>query len=144
MKSRLKESIKGLIREELGKSKKKLLKEYLVRAGQSLDEVGALNLFTDFAEGQLLSDYEDEFAESKKWMAIESKYSKIADSLWKIIEKNKKIKLDEDDVDLIENSWYDGSDAYDDMDEAVSYLPKVYNKQIKVIQQVLRNHGIKI
>ena len=35
---------------------------------------------------------------------------------------------------------YDGSDAYDSIDDAIEYLPKIYDNQIKAIIKVLKNY----
>lgn len=139
----IKEERKRLNEFRKTKSKKKSLLEYLAREGDSIDELGKLNLFTDFAEGQLLSQYEDEYSESKQWMAIEGKYTKIANLLWKIVEKNQKVKLTEDDIELAERSWYDGSDAYQDPEMSCKYLPEIYDDQIEAIKQIFKNHRLK-
>ena len=114
-----------------------ILVEYLVQDGDNLTAALGLNLFSDADDR--LSEYESIYAHDKTWMAIERKYVKIAQRLEKGIKKAH-ITLDEEDADEIDAVWYDGSDAYESVEEAIEELPQVYNNQIRVIIDIMAKY----
>lgn len=124
--------LREIIREEIQK-----LNEYLVREGDKLGEILALNLFSDMYKGQKLSEFDDEYKNNKKWMKIEKKYSIITSKLERLVKKQKNRKLTEDEVDEIHNVWYDGSDAYDSVEDSIDFLPSIYDAQIDMIRDII-------
>ena len=105
--------------------------EYLVQAGDNIGEISGLNLFAD------MTDDSDMFAGEPEWDAVVQKYRPIADKLKAEIEAQGDRELTANEVEEIESVWYDGSDAYDNAEEAVNYLPRVYDQQIELIQDLL-------
>lgn len=120
--------------------KSKILKEYLVQDGESfVDGAGMLNIFSDTIDNPI-SEYEEEFANDPQWMAVENKYKMIAWNLRGEMQDSD-ITLDEYDVDTIHDVWYDGSDAYGDVETALENLPGIYDAQITACQEILEGHG---
>jgi len=125
-----------IIKEEIKK-----LNEYFVSEGDSLDAALVLNIFTDFDKHEgVTSQFGKEAKDNKQWMKIDSKYSKKSKKLEQLILKNKNKELNDIDAKSIEDVMYDGSDAYDSIDDAIEYLPKIYDNQIKAIIKVLKNY----
>ena len=122
------------------KEQKYQLNEYLTRPGSPINSIFGLNIFQDSEPGEKLSDHYDDFRESPEWMAIENKYAAKARELAAQISALKGKVLTDDQSKDIDNVWYDGSDAYDDVGAAVDFLPEVYNAQIRVIQRVIESH----
>ena len=113
------------------------LNEYLVREGEPIQALLDLNLFTDADADERPSSYDEEFADDATWMQIETKYyDRIAPRMARAI-GTADGTLSDDDVDLIEGVWYDGSDAYDSVDGAIRFLPEIYDEQIEVIERLL-------
>lgn len=114
--------------------KESQLNEYLVKAGMPVEDVLTLNLFQDFGPEEGCAARSPEFAASKQWQQVVRKYSRIADTLEKqILALNR--PLTHSQAEEIENVWYDGSDAYDDME--IAYLVGVYNRQIATVEAVI-------
>jgi len=69
------------------------------------------------------------------------KYFKIAQKLEKILNEkdNKPIILTYDEIRALEETQYDGSDAYQTPEEYDESLPKDYDEQIKVIMDIYKN-----
>lgn len=112
------------------------LNEYLVREGEPVSTVLQLNIFTD-AESRL-SEYE-EFRSSPEWMAIENKYYALAVKLESMVNRSN-ATLDELGVDAVHRVWYDGSDAYDSVKDAIHFLPQIYDRQIATVQDILKRN----
>lgn len=110
------------------------LNEYLVKGGMPVKDVLALNLFQDFDPEEGCAAQFPEFANSKQWQQVVRKYSRIADELEKqILAINQ--PLTHSQAEEIEEVWYDGSDAYDDME--IDYLVNIYNRQIATVEAVI-------
>jgi hypothetical protein len=105
------------------------LNEYLVRSGEPVSSVLSLNLFQDTSP-----DGQEGMAHDPRWQKLMKKYQPIANALEKQI-----LALDQpltnSQAEEIENVWYDGSDAYDDME--VEYLANCYNRQIATIEAII-------
>ncbi len=113
------------------------LNEYFVRAGEPYRQIQILNIFSDFTPGQKLSEFEEDFAASPEWMAIEQKYVKVANVLRTKLKAVAKKKLSEEDADAIESVMYEGSDSYADPETACQDLPQIYNDQILAVCELL-------
>ena len=108
--------------------------EYLVKGGMPVKDVLALNLFQDFDPEEGCAAQFPEFAASRQWQQVVRKYAPIANTLEKQI-----LALDQplthSAAEEIEEVWYDGSDAYDDME--IEYLVGIYNRQIATVEAVI-------
>jgi len=117
-----------------------ILKEYLTQEGDTLaNGVLGLNVFTDMAEGQRPSEYEEDFAASRQWMHIEQKYTARAEEAERALAQGGDRILDEYEVEEIHDVWYDGSDAYGDVETALEELPSLYDSQIELVYELLSN-----
>lgn len=103
------------------------LNEYLTQEGQPLTAILELNLFMDMGPDGV--DFMD--------TVLVKKYKPVASQLARLIRAQKKRKLTSDESDMIDKVWYDGSDAYDDME--VEFLADLYNQQIEVVKDILEN-----
>ena len=113
------------------------LNEYMFNEGEPIQALLDLNLFTDADADERPSSYNEEFANDANWMEIETKYyDRIAPRMARAIGAADGT-LSDDDVDLIDGVWYDGSDAYDSVDGAIRFLPEIYDEQIEVIERLL-------
>jgi len=111
------------------------LKEYLTQDGDQLaDAAQFLNIFSDTLHNPL-SEISPEFANNPNWMAVENKYKLIAWGLRGELEKADRV-IDQDESDMIDGVWYDGSDSYD-IGFAADDLPGIYDDQIAVIQDLI-------
>ena len=117
------------------------LNEYIVRSGDDVMSVLALNLFADLLGEGNLSDYDEEFAYSPEWQAVVANWAPKAEYLQQQLAKYQNIgrKLRDAEADAIDATAYDGSDAYENADIAASYLPKVYAKQAAAIVRLLKD-----
>lgn len=113
------------------------LNEYFVKGGEPYSSMQLLNIFSDFTPGQKISEFEEDFAASPEWMAVEEKYSKYADVLSKQLKKVAKKKLSDEDADAIESVMYSGSDSYEDPEVASQDLPEIYDQQIALVCELL-------
>jgi len=103
------------------------LNEYLTQEGSPFADILGLNLFMDMGpDGVGFMEH-----------SLVKKYKPIAGQLARLIRAQKKRKLTYDESDMIDNVWYDGSDAYDDME--VEFLADLYNQQIEVVKDILEN-----
>jgi hypothetical protein len=110
------------------------INEYLVKAGMPVQDVLQLNIFQDFDAVDGASEHFPEFANSKQWAAVERKYVPIMAQLKKrLLATNR--RLTDAEAEAVEETWYDGSDAYDDCE--VEYLVGVYNNQIDILEALL-------
>ena len=117
------------------------LNEYIVRSGDDVMSVLALNLFADLLGKGNLSDYDEEFANSPEWQAVVANWAPKAEYLQQQLAKYQNVgrKLRDAEADAIDATAYDGSDAYENADIAASYLPKVYAKQAAAIVRLLKD-----
>ena len=110
------------------------LNEYLVRAGMPVKDVLALNLFQDFDPVEGAAAQFAEFAEEPMWQQVVRKYAPIANMLKKKLLAQKR-PLTDAEAEAVEQTWYDGSDAYDDVE--IEYLVDIYDQQIDILEALL-------
>jgi hypothetical protein len=110
------------------------LNEYLVKAGMPVKDVLALNLFQDFDPVEGAAAQFAEFAEEPMWQQVVRKYAPIANMLKKKLLAQKR-PLTDAEAEAVEQTWYDGSDAYDDME--IEYLVDIYDQQIDTLEALL-------
>lgn len=110
------------------------LNEYLLMKGEPITSVLGLNLFQDLVELDNLSAEDENFANNSQWQQIEKKYAPIANKLRLALHKKGGV-LTAAEAAALEDTWYDGSDAYDDME--LNFLSNVYDKQIDMIEALL-------
>jgi len=117
---------------------KKILKEYIVKEGDAFDNILVLNIFQDLVGVESLIKIEPkEYGKSTEWMDIVKEFVPEVKRLKKEIALQKNRKLTEEETDIIENVWYDGSDAYDSVEESIDSLPAIYQAQIEAIDSIL-------
>lgn len=117
------------------------LNEYLIAPGAKASDILLLNLFTDLLGNDRISLHYPDWNRDSDWKNAEKKYVPIATKLSEMIKKYRNRKLSEEDVSTLENTWYDGSDIYDDMD--VESLTEYYDMQIDAVIEVLENINIR-
>lgn len=123
------DSISGV--QPMGESQ---LNEYLVQGGMPAKEVLALNLFTDLDPQDGVSAHYEDFASDSAWRNVEKQYAPIAKALkQRVLQLNR--PLTDAEANAIDDTWYDGSDAYDDVD--ASYLAGIYDEQIDKIEALI-------
>jgi len=108
--------------------------EYFVKAGMPVKDVLALNLFQDFDPVEGAAAQFAEFAEEPMWQQVVRKYAPIANMLKKKLLAQKR-PLTDAEAEAVEQTWYDGSDAYDDME--IEYLVDIYDQQIDTLEALL-------
>jgi hypothetical protein len=121
--------------ESLGESEQ--INEYLVQGGSDFTDLLNLNLFSEVYGPDSIVNFGTDFRTSKAWRQVVQKYAPIAKGLEKEIKRNRGRKLTPEEADLADNTWYDGSDAYDDPEFAVETLPGIYDGQIEAIERIL-------
>jgi acyl carrier protein phosphodiesterase len=110
------------------------LNEYFVKGGMPAKEVLGLNLFQDFDPQEGLSIHYEDFASDSAWQNVEKQYAPIAKALkQRVLQLNR--PLTDAEANAIDDTWYDGSDAYDDVD--ASYLAGIYDEQIDKIEALI-------
>lgn len=127
---------KAEMKKSLSESKTQL-NEYLLRGGMPIRNVLELNLFSDFTEDEPFSSYYEGFAENPQWMAIEQRYTQMAQALKQKILAQSNRKLTNAEANALESTWYDGADAYSDVEDAVEFLPNIYDAQIDIVDALL-------
>ena len=122
--------------------------EDLIGAGDSLEGILEINLFMDM----LNVNPEDCPSDDEEMTAVNSdrefkglnylvtrglcaKYKPIAMQLAKEIEAQADREITEDEVDMINEVWYEASDLYQNGD--VDELARIYDEQIQLIKQLL-------
>jgi len=108
--------------------------EYLVKGGMPVKDVLVLNLFQDFDPVEGAAAQFAEFAEEPMWQQVVRKYAPIANMLKKKLLAQKR-PLTDAEAEAVEQTWYDGSDAYDDME--IEYLIDIYDQQIDTLEALL-------
>lgn len=108
--------------------KKVILKEYFVNKKSKVDDVGGLNLFADF---------EDDNIDNIESKSLRKDYGPTAKKLLKELKPYLKEPIPAKLVEEIDDSWYDGSDAYDDKEMQEEHLPGIYDRQIEVIWKLI-------
>lgn len=125
-----------LIREEVRKvikESKKPLKEYLINIHSTIEDVGGLNVLQDMAD-----DIAEDWAEGDFSKNLQARYKPIANKLWKELKPFAKRTVPAKFVDDLDGSWYDGSDAYDDIEMQEEHLPKIYDNQIRILTKLIK------
>lgn len=124
--------------EKMNEAKK--LNEYLVKGGSSVVDLLDLNVFTD-----LIGDGVEylEFGQEPEWKKIVKKYLPEVKRIAAILTKNKKIKLPGDLAKEADETWYDGSDAYEDIDMAKDNLPGMYDDQLDIVNTIIAELKLK-
>lgn len=123
------DSISGV--QPMGESQ---INEYFVKGGMPAKEVLGLNLFQDFDPQNGVSTHYEDFASDSAWRNVEKQYAPIAAALAKRVAQLNR-PLTDAEANAIDDTWYDGSDAYDDVD--ASYLAGIYDEQIDKIEALL-------
>jgi len=116
--------------ESLGKIEQ--LNEYYWGRGDRIADLDMLNLFADFDEHEEML-----FPGIPEWEVVKRKYAPVAKKLTKAINMSE-IKLDDDMIRVLEDVYYEGSDMYESLEDAVEYFPKMYDKQIAIIMSILK------
>lgn len=117
------------------------LNEYLVRRGDKFDGLLNLNVYGDIAGEELFNEDYLDFAGDPAWQDV------VADYKGHVLEQAKLIKeyaakgrtLTSAEAEHAENTWYDGSDAYGSVEEAVEWLPGIFDAQLEAVEEIL--HG---
>lgn len=115
------------------------LNEYLVRRGDKFDALLSLNVYED-----ILDDANENFLDfhgDARWQRVVNNYKGHA------LEQAKQIKayaakgrtLTDAEAAYAEETWYDGSDAYDNVEDAVEWLPEIFDAQLEAVEEIL--HG---
>lgn len=127
---------------------KESVSEDLIDAGSPLEDILEMNLFMDM----LNVNPEDCPSDDEEMIAVNSdrefkglnylvtrglcaKYKPIAEKLASQIEANSDRELTEDEVDMLNEVWYEASDLYQNGD--VSELARIYDEQIQLVNQLL-------
>lgn len=117
--------------EPMGESQ---LNEYLLKGGMPAEDVLSLNVFQDLDPVHGLSADDDNFAQDPQWQAVVKQYAPIANALKQRVLALKR-PLTDAEANAIDETWYDGSDAYDDVE--AQYLADIYDNQIDKIEALL-------
>ena len=126
------------------------LLEYLMREGESIEKLLHLNVFGDtghveddgivygpndvsWEEGELDPGLQQE------WLSQVKPFAKEAGQLKKTIMKiaSKGRTLTNAEANAAEDTWYDGSDLYSDLELAFDELPEIWENQIGTIHEIL-------
>jgi len=122
------------------------LNEYLVREGESIETLLLLNVFGDMGmreDPELFTDDPDNGNQiSREWAdVIEDHQGEAEERMLQIQDEAKSgRKLTRAEAEAAENTWYDGSDAYQSEEEAVEWLPDIYANQLNTVENIL--HGL--
>lgn len=123
--------------QQLNEMKRLLaLFEYIVKGGSPIAGVLALNLFQDFDDAEGCSAHYEEFRNSASWQKIVSKYKPKVDALRAQIVAQQGRLLTSDEGEVLDRTWYDGSDAYDS-DPDFEWLVQCYDQQLEAIEALL-------
>ena len=110
-----------------------IIKSYLLSSGDTLyDAYCGLNIGTDFEDTY---GWPEEFLTSPVYKKYQVISHQLNDKL-----QNTDFDLTENDVDELENVWYNGSDAYDSVEEYENSMPQIYDSQIKLIKEIYQSH----
>ena len=118
------------------------LNEFFFSRGEAWGAVLMLNIFQDMGEGDREEEDLDEvlpFRQTKDWQRVERKYKSIAKKLAHAISRSN-VKLTDEMVTDLEDSYYEGSDSYDSLEYALDYLPELYDRQIQVITDIIKGN----
>lgn len=104
-----------------------MLNEFLLEVGDGPNGMFELNVFTDtIGEDPIVDELPQRMAR---------KYTKLANAMAKRIESLPNMPLLPTMVRELEDTWYDGSDAYDD--DLYDALEEIYDEQLKVCEKVI-------
>lgn len=148
--SLIKESFDNAQSQRVSTSRRRLV-EYLVREGDPAEAVFALNVFNDLGipnPNFEIDDMGPEFAQAIKQLRV--KFGKRAEKLAKQIKfisaQGDKIGfpwvLTDEEAESIDDLWYDGSDAYTDIDNdlMIEELSSIYQNQLDYVENELLQH----
>ena len=124
------------------------IQEDLIDAGSPLEDILEMNLFMDMLDvnpedcpsddeemANVNSDREFKGLNYLVTRGLCAKYKPIAEKLAQEIEANSDRELTEDEVDMLNEVWYEASDLYQNGD--VSELARIYDSQIQLVKQLL-------
>jgi hypothetical protein len=111
--------------------------EYDLNTGNNVNNILELNLFRDMLDPEAI-EYDRDPKDAAKWKQLEAKWKPIAEQLANIV---KELAVDgktlnQEEVRSINNTFYEGSDAYDSR-LMLTELPKIYDKQATTVKFVL-------
>jgi len=126
------------------------LNEYLLRDGDSVTKLLRLNVFGDtghtegdgiaygpndvsWEEGELDPQLQKEWLRNAK--PYVQKAGKLKNAIMKAAAKGR--TLTDAEVNAAENTWYDGSDLYSELELAFEELPGVWDNQLQVVEDIL-------
>lgn len=109
---------------------------YFVQEGSKVGEVLGLNLFLDLLDDEVEASI-PKLKTNKKWIKIKAKYTPIAKTLEARIKLVKNKRLNEELSQSIESVWYEGNDAYEDVEGVVENLPNIYKVQVAAVEELL-------
>jgi hypothetical protein len=125
------------------------LNEYLLRDGESVKTLLQLNVFGDTGhreDGVAFSPDDISWEEGeldpqlqKEWLRKARPYIKQAGMLKREILKAAKAgkTLSHAEANYAENTWYDGSDLYGELEMAYDELPQVWDNQLEAVLGIL-------
>jgi hypothetical protein len=111
--------------------------EYDLNTGNNVNNILELNLFRDMLDPEAI-EYDRDPKDAAKWKQLEAKWKPIAEHLAKIV---KELAVDgktlnQEEVRSINDTFYEGSDAYDSR-LMLTELPKIYDNQATTIKFIL-------
>ncbi len=106
-----------------------------------IESIYNLNIFSDFDN---IDDFNDD-SEFKFPKSLISSYKKVYIELSRKVKKleDTNYKFTSEEIDELEDVMYSGSDAYETEEMMEDELPKIYDRQIDVVKQILGDNGIK-
>ena len=111
--------------------------EYDLNTGNNVNNILELNLFRDMLDPEAI-EYDRDPKDAAKWKQLEAKWKPIAEHLAKIV---KELAVDgktlnQEEVRSINDTFYEGSDAYDSR-LMLTELPKIYDDQATTVKFIL-------
>lgn len=136
------EIAKILGKEKTVKEGATLIKEYLVKEGSVISDVFGLNLFEDMTNedytfADRVAEWKSQGFDTSPAEAVYSKYRPIAQKFESLIDLMGNRRLTHGEAELLDQTWYDGSDAYDTPESFADYMPEVYDSQITALKPVM-------
>lgn len=124
------------------------IQEDLVGEGDSIEAILEMNLFMDMLnvnpedcpsdDEEMINVNSDREFKGLDYLVTRglcAKYKPIAEKLAQEIEANSDRELTEDEVDMLNEVWYEASDLYQNGD--VGELARIYDSQIQLVTQLL-------
>jgi len=131
--------VAGAVLNKLRHANESQLNEYFIEPGGDVTEMLNLNLFDALLGETALVNHYPEFKQSQEWMAVVKEWKPVALQLANEIRANKGTQLSDEQCDALDDTVYDGSDAYDDPRDAASYFPGTFQEQADLISEILGN-----